>query len=329
MAEWLVETGIGEDRAILVEDGQIVAARVDVPGTLRAGAVIAARIASKPAGRKRGMAVADNGTTLLVDHLPASLTEGQSLLLAVTRPALAERGRFKLAQSRPAPPGAVAGPGPTLREALASGVHPVRSVRPADGRFDRAGWDELVEQAVSGQVDFAGGSLQLAPTPAMTVIDIDGTLPAAQLALAAVPALVAALARLDVGGNVGIDFPTLAEKTQRQSVDTALAAELGKWSGERTAMNGFGFVQLVARLERASLLARYNGHPERAGVQAALRRAEAVTAPGAILIGAHPVLQGHLDDRLGELARRTGRELRIEWDPALAPEAPRVQALAP
>ena len=63
LAEWLYEEGIGEDRAILVEDGEIVEAAIELPGALRAGAVVdgaAGRIccpagaASSRSTRRRG-----------------------------------------------------------------------------------------------------------------------------------------------------------------------------------------------------------------------------------------------------------------------------------
>ena len=51
LAEWLYEEGIGEDRAILVEDGEIIEAAIELPGPLRAGAVVPARLASDPGSR--------------------------------------------------------------------------------------------------------------------------------------------------------------------------------------------------------------------------------------------------------------------------------------
>ena len=315
---------------MLVDQEQIVAARIDWGDPVRSGAIMGAKLTSKTAGKRRGTARLADGTQVLVDSLPREATEGQSLLLAITRCAIAERGRGKLAQARPAPPGATERAGPSLFDALSAGSLPVCRVRPGDGSLDRLGWDELVEQAVSGHVGFTGGSLDVSPTPAMTVIDVDGMLPPAQLALAAVPALVVTLARLDIGGNIGIDFPTLEEKAQRHAVDAALAAALRHWQGERTAMNGFGFVQLVARLEQPSIAALYQRHPARAGAQTALRQAEAIAAPGTILITANPALRGEFSsERIAELTRRTGRQICLEWDPAIALGAPSVQALTP
>ena len=53
-AEWLYEAGIGEERAILIEWGAIVAARVEWAEPLRAGLVTDARLLAKPAGERRG-----------------------------------------------------------------------------------------------------------------------------------------------------------------------------------------------------------------------------------------------------------------------------------
>jgi Ribonuclease G/E len=137
--------------------------------------------------------------------------------------------------------------------------------------------------------------------------------------LAAVPALASALRQLDLAGNIGIDFPTLAEKTQRRAVDAALTSALDDWPHEQTAMNGFGFVQLVARLERPSILHLIGQNRPAAAARLLLRQAEAVEGAGAILITAHPdVTQAILPAWQDELARRTGRIIRIAPDNNLA-----------
>ena len=318
MPEWLVEEGIGEHRALLVEDGAAAAARVEWPGRLAVGQVEDARLAHFDSQRRRGTAVFADGEEALVDRLPAGTCEGSAMRLEVTRAALGERARYKRAQARPTE--AAVRSAPSLAEALTARV--VRSFPPGS-------WEEVWSEAWSGEVAFAGGTLLFSPTPAMTVIDIDGTAPSEQLARDAVPALAAAVRRLDLGGSIGIDFPTLPGKADRRAVDALLGEALADWPHERTAMNGFGFVQLVARLERPSLLHRLALARAGAAARMLLRRAERVAEPGALLLTAHPAVTGKLrEDWLAELARRTGREVRIAPDPALALEGGFAQALA-
>lgn len=327
MAEWLYEAGIAEERAILVERGAIVAARVEWGGPVRAGLVADARLVAKPVGARRGLARLIDGAEVLIDGLAREANEGDTLRLRIVRPALAERGRNKRAQARPASDQAPA-PAPSLLDELRQSGMPVRGVRVAGPEFGDHGWDELVEQAQSGEIAFAGGSLAITPTPAMTLIDVDGYGTPAALALAAVPAIAAALRRLDLGGSVGIDFPSLAEKRERQAVDAALGAALADWRGERTAMNGFGFVQLVSRLERPSLVARYARRAE-AQARILLRRAERVAGPGTLLLTAPPaVRRAIIAEWEQDLARRTGRRILWREDAALAPEASFAQAVS-
>jgi Ribonuclease G/E len=240
----------------------------------------------------------------------------------VTRASIAEAGRLKFAHARPS--GETPRPAPALAEALRAEGHETRMVH----RFPVEGWDDLMADAFAQTIALSGGALLLSPTPAMTLIDIDGTLPPRQLAHGAVPAIAEALRRLDIGGSIGIDFPSLADKEDRRAVDHALAAALADWPHERTAMNGFGFVQLVARLERPSILQRAAHDRAGAAARLLLRRAEGVADPGAILLVSHPAVKAKLTDEwLAELARRTGREIRVEADPALALEAGFAQAV--
>lgn len=321
---WFVERGIGEDRAARLEQGEIVEARIAWPGALAAGQVEDAKLIARAAGSARGTARFANGEEALVDKLPRDAAEGATLRLAVSRAAIGEAGRIKRAQARPTmePPR----PAPTLLDRLRDEGHqPI-----VDRGFPISDWFALLGDAFTGIVAFTGGALAFSPTPAMTLIDIDGTLPARQLALAAIPAIARSLRRFDLAGSIGIDFPTLPDKADRQAVDTALRDALEGWAHEHTAMNGFGFVQLVSRLERPSLLHRIQA--DRAGVsaRALLRRAEGVQEPGPqLLLTAHPAVLARIAPAwLAALERRTGRTIRCENNPALALEAGFAQALA-
>lgn len=319
---WIVEEGIGEQRALLLEGDEVLAARLQWPGGLTAGQVEDAVLAHFDPARRRGTARFANGEEALVDRLPASSREGAPIRLEVTRAAVAERGRLKRAQARPSD--AEPRPAPGLAETLLQGGEPIRTVR----RFPAGAWEDVWAEAWSGEVHFVSGSLLFALTPAMTLIDIDGSAPPASLAMEAVAPLARAIRRFDLGGAIGVDFPSLQRKEDRRAVDQALGDALADWPHERTAMNGFGFVQLVARLERPSLLHRLAHSRAAAAARMLLRQAEQVEQPGALLLTAHPAVRAQLSEAwLEELARRTGREIRLAADPGLALEGGFAQAV--
>jgi len=324
LAEWLIENGIGENRAIKVDDGHVVAARIEWPGLLTAGHVENAVLVSRIAGSGRGQARFASGEEALVDRLPHDASEGALVRLEVTRAMLSEKGRTKLAQARPTTKSPA--PAPTLADALSDAGEPAKAVR----HFPANDWEEIWSEAWSGLVEFSGGSLHFSTTPAMTLVDVDGTLGARELALAAVKPLAHAIRRFDLGGSIGVDFPTLPQKSERRAVDDALAEALADFPHERTAMNGFGFVQIVSRLARPSLLHRIGQGRVGAAARLLLRQAETLSDPGVLLITCHPAIKARLKpDWLDELGRRTGRDVRIETDPALALDAGFAQAVAP
>ena len=100
MAEWLLERGIGEERALLVANDRVLAARHHLAGTPKAGALYPAKLVSRSAGSSRGTALADAGFEVLLDKLPRDCTEGSTILVELTRAPIAERGRLKRAQGR-------------------------------------------------------------------------------------------------------------------------------------------------------------------------------------------------------------------------------------
>ena len=322
--EWLVERGIGEDRALLLDHDRAIAARLAWPRMLSAGTIAEGVLASRRTGASRGTMRFADGSEALIDQLPQNAREGAPMIVEILREAIAEQGRFKLARCRAsaAPPR----PAPTLAERLSASGIEVATTR----RFPAGLWEEVLDEAWDGAVAFAGGALVIAVTPAMVVIDIDGTLPPRELALAAVPAIAGAIHRLDLAGAIGIDFPSLAQHADRQAVDTALATALAGWRHERTAMNGFGFVQLVARLTRPSLPAMLARDRAGAAARRLLRVAEAVEAPGALLLTAHPAVRAAMRrEWIEALARRSGRMLRWHEDASLALLAGFAQAVPP
>ena len=104
---------------------------------------------------------------------------------------------------------------------------------------------------------------------------------------------------------------------------------LTHWNHERTAMNGFGFVQLVARAERPSLLRRLHHDRTGAAARLLLRRAEFVAEPGRLLLTANPATIARLrPEWLAELAQRSGRQIATRSDPGLELETGFAQAVA-
>ncbi len=301
MADWLVERGIGEDRAISIEGGEIVEAALELPAALRAGATMDARLTRILVPGERGIAATSEGEAL-VEPLPLGLTEGAAFRIEIVREAIPEAGRAKLAKARAtsAPPR----PGPTLAERLGGFAR----VEPGRDRFEEAGWSELLEEAMRGEILFPGGSLRMSLTPAMTLFDVDGNLPPADLARAGAAAAARAIRRFGLSGSIGIDLPTLPSREDRLAAAAALDAVLPQ-PFERSAVNGFGFLQIVRRRERASLAEIVQADPVGAAARALMRRAERASGHGDVSLTAAPAviarIAGH-PDWLADLERRVG-----------------------
>jgi hypothetical protein len=186
----------------------------------------------------------------------------------------------------------------------------------------------LLEEAATGQIAFPGGALRLSPTPAMTLFDVDGGLPPAELARAGARAAAEAILRLDIGGSIGLDLPTLP-RAERDGVAAIVDAVLPQ-PFERTAMNGFGFLQIVRRRTRPSLPERLRGDPAVAAARALLRRAERTPGHGPRTITAAPAVVAALrPDWIDRLAARLGAPVALRPVPGLAISAGDVAAHQP
>lgn len=305
MAEWLYEAGIGETRAALVEDGRILQARIERPGGLKLGTVLDSRLIERVAAGLSRVETSEGAA--VIERVPPGVTLGARLTVEVIREAIPEPGRAKLAKVAATD----AAPRPAddlLARCRASGV-PIRIMRAHEpDALEAAGWSEILDEAENGEIAFPGGALRMSPTPAMTLFDVDGAGAPAPLAIAAARAAAAAIVRHDIGGSIGIDFPTLGNKAERQAAADAIDAALPQ-PFERTAINGFGFLQIVRPRARASLPEILRASPAATEALAMLRAIERTPPPVPPMHAASPRvaawLAGH-PDLVAELSRRTG-----------------------
>jgi ribonuclease G len=308
LPDWLIERGIGETRAVRLEGGEIVEARVQLDGAVLAGSVIAARLVDIGKNGRNAVAAADQGGEYLLPQTPRGVTQGAALNIEVTREPI---------------PGAETWKRPLARitdEAVGSASPLNGELLPFPAPHDRlvaAGWADLLDEARSAIIRFAGGELRVSLTPAMTLIDVDGHLPVEKLAMAGAEAAARAILRHGIGGSIGIDLPTASGKAQRQAIGTAADAILPQ-PFERTAVNGFGFMQIVRPRARASL---FEFAADRAAFEArALLRLAAMERTGSTVLVAHPAVMRAIERQprwLEALSRQLGGAAVLRSDPAL------------
>jgi hypothetical protein len=312
LPEWFIERGTGETRAVLVEDREIVEARVLLDDAVSARSIIAASLVSVGVGARNAIARDASGTEFLLPKGAPGVTEGADLIIEVTREAIpgSEPWKRPLARVTDKPPQSLA----SLAQRLGGRELTLPSAR---DQLGDAGWNELIEHARTGAVQFTGGELRISPTPAMTLIDVDGYLPSDELAVVGAAEAAKAIRRLDIGGSIGVDLPTSGSKAGRHAAAAAIDSHLPQ-PYERTAVNGFGFVQIVRPRTRASLVELAQ---DRAAFEArALLRRAAFEPPGPKRLVAHPAVIAVLEAQpawLGTLARQVGGEVGLRADTAL------------
>jgi hypothetical protein len=299
---WLIERGIGESRAVRIEGGEIVASRVLLDGVVPSGTVLDARLV-----RSGKPAIADSGGQEYVLRDGADVaTEGQPIAIEVTREAIpgAEPWKRPLAKLSSELP----------REAVIE-AQSLPFPAPHD-RLEEFGWSDILEEARSGIVAFAGGALSISPTPAMTLIDVDGNLPTLELAMAGAKAAARTILRHGIGGSIGIDLPTVQGKEQRTAIGAAIDTILTN-PFERTAVNGFGFLQIIRPRQHASL---FELAVDRPAFEARALLRQAAKEKGATTLTAHPAVVAVLEARpdwVNGLARQVGGAIALRSDARL------------
>lgn len=330
----------GETRALLLEEGAPVELHLlrdlSMGMAAQTGEVHPARLVAR-LGNGRGLALLESGEEVLLHPVPP-VPEGSALTLRITRPRLPEPGQWKRALATPAAGDAAAPVDPRaalwakadlLICARASDAPlglpiPVRVDPDAVDEVDLEGW---IDRARTGLFAFDGGSLSIERTRAMTIIDVDGGGDPLALNRAAAAAIGRALRLFQIGGPVGIDFVGVSSRADRQAVDQALAeacAPLGPL--ERTAVNGFGFAQIVRPRTGPSLPELLCGTtPGQLSAESQalvlLREAAHSAGVGPRLITARPQLIDLLQRwavELEMLRRALGADIKLVPDPGLS-----------
>ncbi|MEP3226962.1 MAG: ribonuclease E/G [Parasphingorhabdus sp.] len=314
---WLYEAGIGENRAAHVVSGQLMAVRVEREQSRAiAGSIIDACFTEQWVAGRSGIATLTSGEQCLLQPVPKGLTEGAMLRVEITRAAWDEPGgQSKRAKAKAAPDGTLLSPGPQLLDIIQATGDTVRPIHAQEvDHLSQLGWHEAMEQAESGRIDFSGGTLLLSVTPAMTVIDVDGSLAPFALAKEAAKQVAEALRYFDIGGSIGVDFPSLQSKAERTEICQIFDDHMFG-NCERTAINGFGFMQIVARKKRSSILEIMQRNKVLNAALALLRQAERSSGSGPLQLVVHPAIAASFRQKsewLDILSQRTGRQVSVQ-----------------
>lgn len=242
LTEYWIDDAPGERRAAIVENDDIVEIHLHRFGQFVVGETGSGRIARKtPAG---SYLQSDDGRELLVRH-QVSMPEGTRVGFEVTRGAIAEPGLTKLAEAK-------------ILESVP--VSPVTAkllwVAQNGGAQATRDISDAFDIAIAGVSHAGDAAISFQRTKAGLVFDIDGTGDPLAINLAAATEIARLLRLYQVGAMAMIDFIAVDSKSARQAVAEAFDAEaaIDPRPYERTAVNGFGMMQVVRPRPMPSVL---------------------------------------------------------------------------
>ncbi|MBI1237452.1 MAG: ribonuclease E/G [Alphaproteobacteria bacterium] len=258
-----VEEWVGETRAAIVENGQIVELHFDrwseQGQRVFAGELFLGRVKKVEGALNAAFVDLGRGEPGFLPFgkagRPSGLHEGAAIPVRVTREAFAEKGPTLALAERD-----VSGDAPQLIEADANlAERLLRRYPEAEAIWaDEAGIDisAAIEAAMTSRIPIPGGGvLIIEPTSALTAIDIDsagrtanaGRKLALDLNVAAMPEIARQLRLRGIGGNVVVDCLHLRSQPDRKAVEGALKRAL-KADPARIdvlPMSPFGLIELV------------------------------------------------------------------------------------
>jgi len=308
LADLFIADLAGETRAAIFERSGLVEMHMARDGDgLGAGARVEARLVRKMGGR----GVADlGGEEAILEPWPQGLSEGATTVVELVRAAWREPGRDRLAKVRPSALGAW--PAPGLAAAMAARGHVLQKGWPGEVADM---WDAAFEEAELGRVAINGGSLNFTPTPAFIAVDVDG----AGLALTtpALAALAGTIRLWGLGGSIVIDLPPAGDKGVRTTAAEAFDTAMAGLAFERTAINGFGLMQVVRPRPGPSILERAQLERSATAAVALMESAKRGGHRGALQLVARPVVARWIEARphlLADLSRAVGGAVDVTAD---------------
>lgn len=280
-----VEEWVGETRAAIVENGQIVELHFDrwseQGQRAFAGELYLGRVKKVEGALNAAFVDLGRGEPGFLPFgkagRPSGLHEGAAIPVRVTREAFTEKGPTLTLAERD-----VSGDAPQLIEADANlAERLLRRYPEAEAIWaDEAGIDisAAIEAAMTSRIPIpGGGALIIEPTSALTAIDIDsggrtanaGRKLALDLNVAAMPEIARQLRLRGIGGNVVMDCLHLRAQPDRKAVEGALKRAL-KADPARIdvlPMSPFGLIELVRQRTGRSIAEVLNAGQKQASTE--------------------------------------------------------------
>lgn len=244
MTELWTDDAPGERRAALIENGKVVEIHMQRDLLPVLGEQGLGRIDRKTLSGS--YVIGDEGHEILIRG-KIEQPEGVQISYEVTREGIAEPGRVKPAEAKQI----YVTPTPTYKDAIWSQRLLDFGPRPKSVTVD-----EIFGDALAGTSHVGDIGVHFQRTKAGLVFDIDGIGDPFVINNFAAKEIARLLRLFQVGGMAVIDFLALDSKIQRQEIAEIFdsASALDRRPFERSAINGFGMMQVVRSRQRPSVL---------------------------------------------------------------------------